>query len=1133
VGVSDNFFALGGHSLLATRVVSRIRAAFGVEVPLRAVFEAPDLAALAERVDAAVRAGAGMSAPPLVPVPRDRPLPASFAQQRLWFIQQMEPESSAYNIPYALRLRGRLDVDALRRALDALRARHESLRTVFAFQDGMPVQVVEPAAPRPLPVEDLRGLPEDELAAAAMELLRAEAAAPFDLARGPVLRGRLLRLADDDWGLLLTLHHIVSDGWSSGILMRELSTFYTAFAGGEEARLPPLPVQYPDFAAWQRGWLAGNVLERQLSYWRERLAGAPPLLEIPTDRPRPPVQSPHGGHRAFRVSEAATAALRELTLREGATLFMTLLAAWQALLGRWSGQDDVLVGTPIAGRNRVETEGLIGFFVNTLVLRAGLGGDPSLRGLLGQVRETTLGAYAHQDIPFEKLVEELQPERSLQHTPLFQVLFVLQNNERGRLEMGGLAVEPLGREGETTHFDLGMGIVEAGDRLVGEVSYRTELFDADTVDRMIGHYAALLERAAAEPDRPLAEIPVLADAEREEVLVRWQGRAGGYPADLCIHDLVAAQARRTPEATALVAGDVRVSFAELYRESGRIAAFLRSAGVGPETRVGVYLERSPLLVAALLGILRSGGAYVPLDPAYPRERTATTLEDSAARVVLTQESLAGALPPGHAARVVRLDADAHLFPPAGGEDEPRAPADPENAAYLIYTSGSTGRPKGVVIRHRSAVAMLAWGAERFGAEERAGLLASTSIAFDISVFEIFLPLTAGGTVVLARNVLQLPELGEAAGVTLVNTVPSAWAELLRLGAIPSTVATVNLAGEPVSAALAGDTWALGHVRRVVNLYGPSEDTTYSTWAELERGDAGAPPIGRPLHDTRFYLLDTALQPVPRGVRGEVYLAGDGLARGYLDRPGLTAERWIPDPFGAPGERMYRTGDLARLRPDGQLEYSGRADSQVKVRGFRIEPGEIETLLRGQPAVAEAVVVAREDVPGDRRLVGYVVPAAGAAVPAEAELRGWLRERLPEHMVPTAFMALEAFPLTPSGKTDRRALPAPEYRESGAGYVAPRGEMEEGLVKIWEEVLRRSPVGVHDNFFDLGGHSLLVMQVVARVRTTFGVELPIPALFEQPTVAGLAALLAERQAAPRRTGPIKRADRSGRTLRGPG
>ncbi|HEV2735538.1 MAG TPA: condensation domain-containing protein, partial [Longimicrobiaceae bacterium] len=537
VGAHDDFFALGGHSLLATRVVSRIRAVFGAELPLRAVFEAPGLAALATRVEAAVREGAGTSAPPLVPVPRDRPLPASFAQQRLWFIQQLEPESSAYNMPHALRLRGALDVGAMARALDALRARHESLRTVFALADGALVQVVEPARPRPLPVEDLRALPENRRAAAAGERALAEVAAPFDLARGPLLRSRLLRLAEDEWELLLTLHHIVTDGWSTGILVGELSALYTAFASGGEARLPALPVQYADYAAWQRGWLAGAALERQLAYWRERLAGAPPLLELPTDRPRPAVQSPRGAHRWFVVSGRTTAALRELTRREGATLFMTLLAGWQALLGRWSGQDDVSVGTPIAGRTRTELEGLIGFFVNTLVLRADLADSPGLRGLLAQVRETTLGAYAHQDIPFEKLVEELQPERSLRHTPLFQVLFVLQNNERGELELGGLRAEPAGRAGETTQFDLSLGLAEDGERLVGEAAYRTELFDADTVDRMLGHYLALLERAAAEPDRPLAELPILPDAEREEVLVRWNRPATGYPAALCVHEM--------------------------------------------------------------------------------------------------------------------------------------------------------------------------------------------------------------------------------------------------------------------------------------------------------------------------------------------------------------------------------------------------------------------------------------------------------------------------------------------------------------------------------------------------------------------------------------------------------------------
>ncbi|MET0395972.1 MAG: condensation domain-containing protein, partial [Longimicrobiaceae bacterium] len=606
VGVRDNFFALGGHSLLATRVVSRIRAAFGVEVPLRAVFEAPDLAGLAERVDAAVREGAGMGAPPLLRVPRDRPLPASFAQQRLWFIQQMEPSSSAYNMPYAMRLRGAMDVGAMERALDALRARHESLRTVFAFAEGVPVQVVEPPRPSRLPVEDLTALAPEARAWTARERVRAEAATPFDLARGPLLRARLIRLDDDDWGLLLTLHHIVTDGWSTGILMGELSAFYTAIAAGREARLPALPVQYPDYAAWQRGWLAGPVLERQLEYWRERLADAPPLLELPVDRPRPPVQSPRGAHRTFAVSERATAVLRELTGREGATVFMTLLAGWQALLARWSGQDDVLVGTPIAGRNRVETEGLIGFFVNTLVLRAELAGAPSLRRLLAQVRETTLGAYAHQDIPFEKLVEELHPERSLAHTPLFQVMFILQNNERGSLELGGLGVETLGHEGETTHFDLSLAMVEGKSRLVGAASYRTELFDADTIDRMLAHYVTLLERAAAEPDLPLAELPILADAEREEVLARWQGAPADASAGVCIHDLVEAQARRTPGAVALAAGEERVTFAELDRDSATVARFLRAAGVGPEVRVGIFLERTPAMVAALLGVLRAG-----------------------------------------------------------------------------------------------------------------------------------------------------------------------------------------------------------------------------------------------------------------------------------------------------------------------------------------------------------------------------------------------------------------------------------------------------------------------------------------------------------------------------------------------
>ncbi|HEX7239950.1 MAG TPA: amino acid adenylation domain-containing protein, partial [Longimicrobiaceae bacterium] len=1123
-GAHDDFFALGGHSLLATRVVSRVRAALGVELPLRALFEAPTVAGLAERVEAARREGLGMQAPPLVPVPRDHPLPASFAQQRLWFIQQMEPESAAYNRPYALRLRGALDAAALEGALSALAARHETLRTVFALRDGAPVQVVGPAEPRALPVEELSALPDEEREAELHRRVRDEALLPFDLERGPLMRAGLLRMGHDDHVLLLTLHHVVSDGWSTGILLRELSALYAG------SPLPPLPVQYGDFAAWQRSWLSGEALERQLAWWRAKLAGAPPLLELPTDRPRPPVQGPEGGRLAFALPPETGRALRELSRREGATLFMTLLAGWQALLSRYSGQDDVSVGTPIAGRTRLETEGLIGFFVNTLVLRADLSAEPSFRALLAQARETTLGAYAHQDVPFEKLVEELHPERSLTHNPLFQVLFALQNLERGEARLGDLRVEAVGGGAETTQFDLALGMVEEGEGLRGSVSYRTELFDPETVDRMLGHFALLLDRAAAEPDRPLSSLPLLAAAEREEVLVRWNDARLDGPADFCLHQPFEAQAARTPGAVAVVHGAERVTYAALNAASNRVAHHLRRLGVGPETRVAVGLERTPRLLAALLGVLKAGGAYVPLDPAYPRERNALTLEDSGARVLLTEDAVASGLPDAGGAHVVRLDAAAALL--AGeSEADPPAAAGPENLAYLIYTSGSTGRPKGVAIRHGSAAALLEWSRGVFAPEELAGVLASTSVCFDLSVFEIFLPLAVGGTVVLARNALQLPELPAAGEVTLVNTVPSALTELLRAGALPRSVRTVNLAGEPLPNPLAQDAYRLGHVRRVLNLYGPSEDTTYSTFALVEEGAAAAPSIGRAIAGSQAYLLDRALHPVPVGVAGEVYLGGAGLARGYLGRPDLTAERWLPDPFAAgPGARMYRTGDLARWRRSGVLEFLGRIDHQVKVRGFRIEPGEVQAVLAGHPGVREAVVAARRDQ-GETRLVGYVVPAEGAT-PDAAGLRGWMRERLPEHMVPAAWVVLEAFPLTPSGKVDRAALPAPGAA-SGAGYVAPRTPAEEALVRIWEEVLRRTPVGVHDDFFALGGHSLLVMQVVSRVRTVLGAELPVALLFERPTVAELAPAVEEHSGEPQRSGPIRRADRRSRVLRDPG
>jgi amino acid adenylation domain-containing protein len=1159
VGPQDDFFALGGHSLLATRVVSRVRALFGAELPLRTVFEAPGVAALAERVDAAVRAGVGTAAPPLVPVPRDLPLPASFAQQRLWFIQQMEPRSSAYNMPYALRLRGALDVGAMEQALDALRARHESLRTVFAMGEDGPVQVVSAPQPRPLPVADLRGLPEHLRAEEARRRVRAEAVHPFDLERGPPVRAGLLRLGDEEWTLLLTLHHVVSDGWSTGILTRELSVFYAGFARGEEVRLPELPVQYPDYAVWQRGWLTGEALERQLGWWRERLAGAPPLLELPTDRPRPPVPDPRGAVRPFALSPAATTALRELSRREGVTLFMALLAGWQALLARYSGQDDVSVGSPVAGRTRLELERLIGFFVNTLVLRADLSARPDFRTLLRQVRETTLGAYAHQDIPFEKLVEELRPERSLQHSPLFQVLFVLQNNADAELRLPALEVEAQGGAGETAHFDLGLALAEADDHLVGAASYRTELFDAETVDRMLRHLAVLLERAAAEPDRPLADLEILDDAERRQLL-EWGAAGAPAAADSCVHEVFAEQAARTPDAVAVVHGEDRLSYGELNARSDCLAESLRRLGVGPETRVGLCLERGPELLVGVLGTWKAGGAYVPLDPAYPAERLAFMLEDAAAPVLVVQPHLAAGLPASGATMVTVEGTPLPPAPsPTRGEGEHNHGTAQEalphswgrvaslsepggglsDLAYVIYTSGSTGRPKGVRITHGALANTLLSAGRAFGFGAGDTMPALASFAFDIWLFEAVLPLLHGGTVrvVPRERVVDVAALvEEISDATLLHAVPALMRQVVERvretrGTLPG-LRRAFVGGDAVPPDLLPRMTGVFPAAEVRVLYGPTEGTIICAahlFSEAEAGERHL--LGTPIGNAPLYVLDPAGQPSPIGVAGELCIGGGSVARDYLGRPELTARQFVPDPFSAePGARMYRTGDRARWGADGVLEFLGRVDNQVKIRGFRIEPGEVEAQLAAHPAVAEAVVLVREDVSGEKRLVGYVVPADKSLT--SAELKTHLAGRLPEYMVPSAFVVLERFPLSPNGKTDRKALPAP----GGAGeaeYVAPRTPTEEVLAGIWTDVLRRERVGVDDDFFALGGHSLLVMQVVSRVRTALGVELPVAAVFERPTVAALAPLVDEGGARPRRTGPIRRADRGARTIRDPG
>ncbi|HEX8272004.1 MAG TPA: non-ribosomal peptide synthase/polyketide synthase, partial [Longimicrobiaceae bacterium] len=1112
VGAADDFFALGGHSLLGTRVVSRVRDALGVELPLRALFEAPTLAGLAERIEA-LRSGGSEAAPPIVRVPRDRPLPLSFAQQRLWFIDRLEPGSAAYNMPYALRLRGRFDPALLGRCLTEVARRHETLRTVFATAGEEPVQRVQDAAPARVPVADLRRLAAGPREAELLRLAAAEAARPFDLAAGPLLRVVALRLGGAEWGLLFTMHHIVSDGWSAEVLLRELSELYDALSSGREPMLPELPVQYADYAAWQRGWPTGDALEAGLGFWRERLRGAPPLLELPTDRPRPRVQDPRGARVRAALPAETARGLRALARGEGATAFIALLAAWQLLLARWSGQEDVVIGTPVAGRTRLETEPLIGFFVNTLVLRTDLSGGPGFRELLRRVRETALGAYQHQEIPFERLVEALAPERSLAHTPLFQAMFVLETGGRRELRLGGVEAEPLPMGGaEAAKFDLTLDLAADGEGFGGWLAFRAGLWERATVERMAAHFARLAAAAVEDPDRPVDGLPLATDRERAQLLGEWGAAPHGGPAGGCIHELFVEQARRTPDAVAVVHRGASTTYAELDRASGRLAHALRRRGVGPEARVGVLLRRTPAALVALLGVLRAGGAYVPLDPELPADRVAFMLEEAGARVVVTESALRGRIAGG--VDVLALDDEA-----AGLAREPAdAPATgvgPDNLCYLIFTSGSTGRPKGVAVQHRGAVVFLRFMRDVVPAEERASVLGATSLSFDVSVAEVFGTLCWGGKLVLVDNALELPSVADQE-VRLVVAVPTVAAELARQGAVPRSVVAFNLAGEALPAELAGALYALDHVRAVRNLYGPTEATVYATWSAVPRGSDSV-RIGRPVPGSRAYVLDGRLAPQPVGVPGELYLAGEGLARGYAGRPELTAKRFLPDPFGPPGSRMYRVMDRARWRPDGELEYLGRVDRQVKVRGFRVEPGEIEAALERHEGVREAVVVAREDAPGDARLAAYLVPE-GSGAPSAEELRAHLSGWLPGYMLPAAFVPIERLPLGVGGKVDRRALPAPQW-EAGAAYAAPRTPLEAVLAGVFAGVLGREGVGVHDGFFELGGHSLLATRVVSRLREALGVELPLRALFEAPTVAALAgrveaALGAERSAAER-------------------
>jgi amino acid adenylation domain-containing protein len=1031
--------------------------------------------------------------------------PQSFAQQQLWFLEQLQPGLVAYNLALAVRLSGPLAPNCLEAALGTIVERHESLRTTFRHGVRSPEQVVTANNSFHLSLVDLSSSPSDGREEEALRLASIEGQRSFDLTNGPLLRAVLYKVESDHHVLMVSMHHIVSDGWSIGIFMRELGAAYDFISAGLEVALPELPIQYPDYSEWQRDFLQGETYGRLLSYWRDRLQGAPSILEVPADHPRPAVERHLGTQLRFDVPLPVAQKAMMLARHEGMTLFMVLLAVFKVLLFRYTGQADILVGSPTAGRDRPELEGLIGLFANTLVLRTDLSGDPAFRGLLKRVCDGCLGAYANQAMPFDKLVEELRPQRDLSHNPLFQVEFALQNTPFRPLSLRNLTVTPLNLERRAAHHDLSLHIEETSSGLTGLFEYSTDLFEAETVSRMSGHFVTLLSAAVAEPDCRISDLPLLTDAERAQILVGWNATGRAYP-ETTIPRLIEEQARRTPTATALVFRGRAMSYDELNLRANQLAHYLRRLGVGPEVLVGICLERSFEMVVGLLGILKAGGAYVPIDPLYPPDRQAYMIQDSCAPVLLTQAKLAGGLAKT-GPRVVALDTEWEEIAREPGENL-ESSAGPDNLAYVIYTSGSTGKPKGVEVCHRAVVNFLNSMRITPGIEEGDTLLSVTTLSFDIFGLELWLPLVTGAKTVIVSHQVAMDgtALAEAMlrnGATMMQATPSTWRLLLQSGWEGNPRLKILCGGEAWSQDLAKQLQP--KCKTLWNMYGPTETTIWSAVQEV-LGDGVL--VGHPIANTQFYVVDSRLQPVPVGLPGELLIGGDGLARGYFNRPEFTSEKFIPDPFRADGNsRLYRTGDLVRYRADGLLEFLGRIDHQVKIRGFRIELGEIETALKRHAGVQQAVVVVREDTPNNQRLVAYFV-SSDEQPPDLSELRNLLKQHLPDYMVPSDCVALRELPLTPNGKIDRKALPPPERtRAEDSEYAAPRDAFEKYLCEAWANVLGVDRVGIRDNFFDLGGHSLLAVQLWRSVQRILpGEELPLSALLEAPTVEQFAVRL---------------------------
>jgi amino acid adenylation domain-containing protein len=1066
-------------------------------------------------------------APREQPIPR-RPVgeavPLSFNQEILWVLDQLMPGGTAYNVPRATRLFGKLDVAALKRALDTIVARHEALRTTYKDVGGTPIQVINPEAPVDLRITDLLCLSDAERAAEAQRLLVQGARYRFDLSRDQMLRADLLKLSEQEHILLLVTHHIASDGWSKALLFREFAALYDAFARGLSSPLPEVPLQYADFALFQRGLFQGGVLDEQLAYWKKKLAGAPAMIDLPLDHPRPPVQSYRGLRQALLIPRPLVDALRALSQKEGATLFMVLLAAFQTLLFRYTHQEDIVVGTPIAGRNRKDIEGIIGLFTNTLVMRTDFSNNPTFREMMKRVREVALGAYDHQDLPFEKLVMELKPDRTLSHAPLFQVMFVLQNNPTAERQPEGLSMTPIKIERGSAKFDLLLSLTEHAEGLTGSLEYATDLFEAATMTRLRGHFRTLLEAIVKNPDEKVASLPLLTEGERHQLLAEWNQTKADYPSDKCLHEMVEAQVVRTPLATAVIAADGQtLTYRELNERANQLAHFIRRRGVGPEIKVGICVERSLEMVVGLLGILKAGGACLPLDPAYPKDRQSLMIEEGAVHVLLTQARLAPALPPSRA-EIIFLDTDSETIEKESTEN-PVSGVKPENIGYVLFTSGSTGKPKGVLLHHLGLVNTCAGVIDGYGYKQTDRILQFASVSFDVHIEEIFPSFMVGATV-LFRNDEMIASTTyfsrwiKEHGITVIDLPTAYWHEWVRDlatsgHALPEALCTVIVGGEQASMPAYAAWVKVPGGRRVrwLNTVAPTECTVVSTIYEGDPHQGEIPaelPIGRPMGNVTCYVLDPNQNPVPIGVSGEWVIGGRGVARGYLHRPEQTAAAFIRDPWSdAPGARLYRTGDRARYLPDGNIVLMGRLDHQVKIRGFRIELGEIETVLGQHPAVGQNIVIARDDEPGQKRLVAYVVFREGQSA-GVSSLKSFLKEKLPEYMVPSAFVVLEALPMTENGKVFRKALPAPERSgfASEGEFVAPRTPVEEILTQIWAEVLGIPRVGVFDNFFDLGGHSLLATRVVSRVRDAFEIELPLRRLFEMPTVDGLAIAVIE-------------------------